>query len=359
MAHTDVDTSSNVRRRNKPSGGDDSVGRLHKTEHVQKGSSQSTSLVKRPIRLVKGTGGDAKNSTALTLPERAITNFSSKVGRVFSTLWTERSSPSHDHDFGSDSEVFYHEKVHFKKRRFVVVRPGKRFVTCLPITSYAGQEVLKLGIRLNEHGFIYFQKEPEGVSQMSLMPLKLLPSSLPSWTGEKLQEPSLVNYGRSYTVEMSVKVRDNGVLDNDSKGILFHNYRKFRFEEVPDPSGFTSRKLDDFRNDNEGLASIHLRQLVDEDCFSKSGSDQDNDHQTPAPPVLSALVERLSSSISGRHDLPSNLAHGPTNSRTHSRVHHSAPLEHLQPTAKTHQTTVQEAHEVQETLPRLVLKQGK
>jgi hypothetical protein len=303
-ARRDGDTSSNVRPPNKPSGGDDSIGRLHKTEHVQKSSLQSTSLVKRPSRLVKGTGGHAeKLDGSYTTRGHDYEKFF-RVGRVFSTLWTDGSSPSHDDDSGFESEVFYHEKLHCKIRRFVVVRPGKRFVTCLPITSYAGQGDLKHDIRLNEHGFIYCQKEPKEVDQMSSMPLKLLPSWLPSWTGEKLQEPSLVNYGRVYTVETNVKVKDNGVLDNDSKGILFHNYRKFWVEEVPDPSDFTSRRLDDFLNDNGGPVSIYPRQLGDEYCFSKSGSEQDIDHKTPGTAVHQTLTKRQRSSKSRRLDLP-------------------------------------------------------
>ncbi len=83
----------------------------------------------------------------------------------------------------------------------------------------------------------------------SMPPLKLLPLRLlPSRPGEKLQEPSLVDYGRVYTVDTTIlKVRDNGVLDNDSKGILFHNYQNIRQEHVPDPSDSTSRRIEYFQ----------------------------------------------------------------------------------------------------------------
>jgi hypothetical protein len=299
-ARRDGDTSSNVRPPNKPSGGDDSIGRLHKTENVQKSSLQSMSFVKRPCRFVKGTGGHVEKLDPSYTTRRHDYQKFFQVGRVFSTLWTDGSSPSHEDDSGFESEVFYLEKVHCKIRRFVVLWPGKRFFTCLPITSYAGQGVLKRSIRLNEHGFIYCQKEPKEVDQMSLMPLKLLPSK----TGGKLQEHSLVNYGRVYKVETNVKVRDNGVLDKDSKGILFHNYRKFWFGEVSDPSDFTSRRLDDFLNDNGGPVSIYPRQLGDECCFSKSGSEQDIDHQTPGTAVHQTLIQRQTSSKSRPLDLP-------------------------------------------------------
>ncbi|KAN0114551.1 hypothetical protein V8E51_004095 [Hyaloscypha variabilis] len=312
-AHRDGDTSSNVRPPNKPSGNDDSIGRLHKTEHVQKSSLESTSLVKIPSRLVKGTGGHAeKLDGSYTTRKHDYEKFF-QVGRVFSVLWTDWSPPSHEDDSGFEREVFYHEKLHCKIRRFVVVRPGKRFVLCLPITPYAEQGVLKRGIRLNEHGFIYCEKEPKEVDQMSSMPpLKLLPLKLlPSWTGEKLQEPSLVNYGRVYTVgTTNLKVGDNGVLDNDSTRILFHNFQNIQVEEVPDPSDSTSRRLEDFQPTTEPhqttVQETHQgTSSTVQKALSWLGLKQDPNVSSSLPPKISSPVGPLNVALAASNAAPS------------------------------------------------------
>jgi hypothetical protein len=146
-----------------------------------------------------------------------------KIGRVFSTLWTDGlggSSTKVDPTFVS--EVVYGERVHSKIRRFVVIRQSTTSVSCLPVTSYDGAGHLKRGINLKEHGFIYSRNKPGRVPGMRQKALKVKLSK----GAATLKDPSLVNYGKVYTVETNVKVKDVGVLDKDSEEVLLYYFHK-------------------------------------------------------------------------------------------------------------------------------------
>jgi hypothetical protein len=146
-----------------------------------------------------------------------------KIGRVFSTLWTDGLGGSYSKvDPTFVSEVIYGEKVHSKIRRFVVIRKSKTSVSCLPVTSYDGVGHLKRGINLEEHGFIYSRNKPERVTGMRQKALKVKLSK----GAAPLKDPSLVNYGKVYTVEMNVKVKDVGVLDEASEKVLLYYFHK-------------------------------------------------------------------------------------------------------------------------------------
>ncbi|KAH6668953.1 hypothetical protein B0J14DRAFT_657961 [Halenospora varia] len=153
-----------------------------------------------------------------------------RPGRVFSTLWTDPSSGKTNRNQTFISTVMYGEKVHTKIRRFVVVRQRDKCCTCLPVTSYEGRGHKKTGIDLEEHGQIYSLKKPREVKGISKRPLKVILSK----TGDNLEDTSLINYGRMYTVESNVKVLDVGVLDEDSQKRLQRYYRDVNFQ--PDDS---------------------------------------------------------------------------------------------------------------------------
>ncbi len=146
-----------------------------------------------------------------------------KIGRVFSTLWTDAlGSNANKVDPTFVSEVVYREKVFSKIRRFIVVREGDRAVTCLPVTSYDGAGHRKSGIILGDHGFIYSLKKPVVAPGMCQQSLRLLLAK----GAAHLQDPSLVNYAKVYTVETNVKVKNVGELDADSKSLLSHYFWK-------------------------------------------------------------------------------------------------------------------------------------
>ncbi|KAF4630156.1 hypothetical protein G7Y89_g7987 [Cudoniella acicularis] len=149
-----------------------------------------------------------------------------RPGRVFSTLWTDPTSEKTNRNQTFISEVMYGEKVHTKIRRFVVVRQRDKCCNCLPVTSYEGRSHKKSGIELNEHGQIYSHKRPKEVQGMKKKPLKVILSK----TGDALEDTSLINYGRIYTVESNVKVLDVGVLDDESQKRLQRYYRDVNFQ---------------------------------------------------------------------------------------------------------------------------------
>jgi hypothetical protein len=169
-----------------------------------------------------------------------------KVGRVFSTLWTEGLGGNvGKFDPTFISVVRFGEKVHTKVRRFVVVREGNRSVTCLPVTSYDRAGPSKAGIQLSDHGFIYSRRVPTTVEGMIPTALKVNISK----GAAHLQDPSLINYAKVYTVETNVKVKDVGDLDSDSKNILLY-YFQYVFwistgsdNNRPDTSGATGSVL--------------------------------------------------------------------------------------------------------------------
>jgi len=106
-------------------------------------------------------------------------------------------------------------------------------VSCLPVTSYGGYGHQKRNIRLREHGHIYSKNVPRSVEGMLSRPLKVKLSR--GVDAQDLTEPSLVNYGKIYTVETNVKVKDVGELDSESKGVLQHYFRRVYLGEYSDP----------------------------------------------------------------------------------------------------------------------------
>ncbi|PVH81155.1 hypothetical protein DL98DRAFT_417097, partial [Cadophora sp. DSE1049] len=114
-------------------------------------------------------------------------------------------------------QVSYKQKVFSKIRRFVVVRQADRSCTCLPVTTYDGRGYKKKGINLDDHGLIYSSRDPPPhIKGIAKEPLRIILSK----GAEKLGNPSYLNYGRVYTVETNVKVKDVGDLDTESRRLL-------------------------------------------------------------------------------------------------------------------------------------------
>lgn len=119
-----------------------------------------------------------------------------RVGRVFSTLWTDAMGANSDRVNPTFvSEVSFGEKVYSKVRRFIVVREGDRSVTCLPVTSYDGLGHRKSGIRLEDHGYIFSRRAPKRVDGLRSKALRVVLSK----GNPHFREPSLVNYAKVYS----------------------------------------------------------------------------------------------------------------------------------------------------------------
>ena len=176
-------------------------------------------------RRVRGTGGEFEPlDPSYKVRKKDYKSFF-VVGKVFSTLWTEPfEGPRNDQNETFVSHIKYDAMAFSKIRRFVIVKAGNRACTCLPVTSYQGLGVNKDWINLDEHGFIYSHKCPQPVAGMDKLPLKI---SLVKRTAP-LRDPSLINYGRVYTVETNVKVKEVGDLDSRSRKDLLA-YFKYTF----------------------------------------------------------------------------------------------------------------------------------
>jgi len=146
------------------------------------------------------------------------------VGKVFSTLWTEAfKGTNNDQNETFVSHIVFDDMDFSNILQFVVVKVGLRSCTCLPVTSYQGESGNRQGINLDEHGFIYSHKCPRSVAGIGISkrPLKvnLVKRTVP------LQDPSLVNYVRVYTVETNIKVKEIGQLVSKSTKTLLDNFK--------------------------------------------------------------------------------------------------------------------------------------
>jgi hypothetical protein len=163
-----------------------------------------------------------------------------RPGRVFTTLWTEQVE-----DRGNNStysEPIYSEAVYSKIRRFLVVKQGDRSCTCLSLTAYGGVGHKKRGINLHEHSLIYsgttVPSRPNGISKESLK------INLSKGAGQ-IPNNTLVNFGRIYTVETNVKVKDIGDLDTNSRRLMRRYYNEVMTVDEHSDGGYVPSKATD------------------------------------------------------------------------------------------------------------------
>ena len=180
-----------------------------------------------------------------------------RVGRVFSTLWTDAmgsATNEYDSQFMSTvSVVQYGERAYSTIRRYVVVKfdPENRVCTCLPVTTYDGRGIDKRGIRLNDHGQIYSgNKAPYPVVGVEKEPLRVKLAN----GARDLDRRSYINYGRPYSVETHLKVKDIGELDSSSRRLLRKYYKEVN---VPDDNELSDagppRTAEDIAADLTGM----------------------------------------------------------------------------------------------------------
>lgn len=179
-----------------------------------------------PNRNVRATHGSREQIDSSYVVRKDDYKKFFRVGRVFATLWTDAVGDAGKVDQTFVSPVIYGEKVFTKIRRFVVAREGDRSVTCHPVTSYNGAAITKKDIRRNEHGFIHSKTVgPQPMPGMLPKSLRVILSK----GAPPLSENSLVNYGKVYTVETNVKVKDIGDLDRESRQTLRHYFKQVLF----------------------------------------------------------------------------------------------------------------------------------
>lgn len=194
-----------------------------------------------PKHLIRGTRGQTEELDSSYAKRSNDYKKFFRPGRVFSTLWTgsydDDDAQSENDQFMSrvTFQVAYKQEAFAKIRRFIVVRQADRSCTCLPVTTYDGRGYKKRGINLNDHGLIYNSRDPPApIRGITKEPLRIILSK----GAEKLCNPSYLNYGRAYTVETNVKVKDVGDLDTESRRLLRAYYREVHFRDFPDEDNY-------------------------------------------------------------------------------------------------------------------------
>ncbi|KAF2867744.1 hypothetical protein BDV95DRAFT_502078, partial [Massariosphaeria phaeospora] len=122
-----------------------------------------------------------------------------KKGRAFMMLWTEPTASS-----GSERTIYY------KIRRFVVIRQKSTHCLCLPINTYSGQGITKRGIYVQDHAAVV---SAGGEGQLIEREQELTKSSLYIKTEDpsiSIDSASLIKFGKVYTVEYNLKVKNIG-----------------------------------------------------------------------------------------------------------------------------------------------------
>jgi hypothetical protein len=155
------------------------------------------------------------------------------VGRVFAMLYTETASGTSTQHANDDAYtvVRFGEAAHTNIRRFVVVEVKRGFVnawydelprlkyecllTCFSgIGTYSGRGTLKDGCNPKEHAIIYFSGtnssscyiSGEYEMGMDKDPIQVEPAD----TTLRIRPESRIRFGKTYPIEMNVKVKDIG-----------------------------------------------------------------------------------------------------------------------------------------------------
>jgi hypothetical protein len=136
-----------------------------------------------------------------------------KIGRVFSAWYSEAGVADTPLSHGVCS--------------FVVIGEGAQSCTCLRARSYTLSSIppqfLLPENDLLEHGLVYSNKPPKPgqFPFTKKKPLRVELSS--SLAGGEIREPTLVHYGKVYTIDHDARAKDIGYLDSNSKRLL-HEY---------------------------------------------------------------------------------------------------------------------------------------
>jgi len=159
-----------------------------------------------------------------------------RVGRVFNILWTEPAGGS-DARFGDRTTALTRSSygmdgiVYSKVRRFVVIREGLNYCSAVPIVTYAGMGVGKPGVVKSEHAIIYTGKIPPQVlpnEQPGRGERPLLPVAIrvdPEDRCDNLHPASRLDFGKVYTIQHNLKVKDFGLVNQRSIGALINQFR--------------------------------------------------------------------------------------------------------------------------------------
>jgi hypothetical protein len=138
-----------------------------------------------------------------------------KVGRVFMTLWSEPASPNL-RDSPNVSSSLIGGRIFSETRHFVVIQKRQGSSLCCPIHTYRKQGTTKLRVGAEYHAIVY-----AAGSKPELLPQEQSPGmgSFPIVVEDKfvtIDKTSRLNFGKIYTVEHNIKVRNVGKVEKEA-----------------------------------------------------------------------------------------------------------------------------------------------
>ncbi|KAJ8118176.1 hypothetical protein OPT61_g783 [Boeremia exigua] len=155
-----------------------------------------------------------------------------KEGRVFATLFTESAGGTATHGPNEDAftTVLFGQSAYSQIRRFVVVSARRYFVLACAISTYKNQGTLKRGCDPGEHALIYNTNvNPEtcykpGERQQGLYkePIEVDQDG----SGSILVPESRIRFGKIYSIEWNVKVKNIGRVVPSHLGLLRSHYEE-------------------------------------------------------------------------------------------------------------------------------------
>ena len=153
------------------------------------------------------------------------------LGKVFLVLWVEPMGESVVTNYvPGESLGVYGERVFSKVRRFIVIREGSSYCSCLPIMTYGKRGVGKPGVVKSEHSIVHTSKVPPDPlpeeaprrDEAGMRPQAVrVDADDPK---QKLDEVSRLDYGKIHTIQHNIKVKSFGKVNPKSMNALLHQF---------------------------------------------------------------------------------------------------------------------------------------
>ncbi|KAH5441365.1 hypothetical protein HBI47_040230 [Parastagonospora nodorum] len=155
-------------------------------------------------------------------------------GRVFAMLWSETAGATANlARNGTENTAItvglFNQQVFSQIRRFVImeVNREKHFVYACAIFTYNGQGTLKRGCTASEHAPVYMTGSQATTYQgelergMTKEPIEVTPDD----ETETMLPASRLRFGKHYSIEWNVKVREIGIVAPRYRSRLMKHYR--------------------------------------------------------------------------------------------------------------------------------------
>jgi hypothetical protein len=181
-------------------------------------------LIRSPLKqlrpragtIIDGTAGD-KEELDVSYRRRDHARRFFVPGRVFAVLWYEPARSVDDrYEYNLGSKFTQSIVSHIM--RMVVVKEHHGFCWAVPINTYRGQGVAKLGFYKHDvdaHAIIH-DRNLRAHADLNEPTMSKRPISVAMNPGESLHPMSRINFSKLHTVEHDVKVKDIGSISTES-----------------------------------------------------------------------------------------------------------------------------------------------